>query len=106
MHVAQRPPRRPTTSKPSAHPRWRLAAQVYTALGLICLLASAALPGDDVAVLASIAVGLPWSLGLVALELSPGVAQMALLILGAGWAVNAAVLWWLALRRPGTTTTD
>ena len=45
--------------------------------------------------------GLPWSLSLLTLGLSPGVAHTALLMLTGSWAVNAALLWWLALRRPG-----
>lgn len=89
-----------------AHPRlprrsgWRTAALIYTVTGAVCLLASAVMPESDVGMLAAIAGGLPWSLSLLTLGLAPGVASTALLLLAASWAINAALLWWLALRRP------
>jgi len=49
--------------------------------------------------LAVIAGALPWSLALLTLDLTPGVAQTALVVLAAGWAINAALLWWWAHRR-------
>jgi hypothetical protein len=65
----------------------------------LCVLSSAAFPDSETAMLAAIAGALPWSLALLTLELAPGIAQTALVVLAAGWAVNAALLWWLALRR-------
>lgn len=88
------PPRKPL------RPGWRNAALIYTATGAVCLLASAVAPESDVGMLAAIAGGLPWSLGLLTLGLSPGVASTALAMLAVSWTVNAALLWWLALRRP------
>lgn len=79
---------------------WRTAALIYTVGGLVCILASAVVPDSEVGMLAAIAGGLPWSLSLLTLGLSPGVATTALLMLAGSWAVNAALLWWLALRRP------
>lgn len=49
--------------------------------------------------LAAIAGALPWSLALLTLDLAPGVAQTALILLAGGWGLNAALLWWLARRR-------
>jgi len=49
--------------------------------------------------LAAIAGALPWSLALLTLDLTPGVAQTALILLAGGWAFNAALLWWRARRR-------
>ena len=49
--------------------------------------------------LAAIAGALPWSLALLTLDLTPGVAQIALILLAGGWAFNAALLWWLVHRR-------
>ncbi|WP_354408176.1 hypothetical protein [Variovorax atrisoli] len=92
---------------PAANPRspvrrgWRAAALVYTAAGVACILGCAFAPENDVSLLLAIAGGLPWSLSLLTLGLSPGVAHTALLMLAASWTVNAALLWWLALRRPG-----
>ncbi|MGJ7613685.1 MULTISPECIES: hypothetical protein [unclassified Variovorax] len=88
------PPRRPL------RPGWRNAALIYTVTGVVCLLASAVAPDSDVGMLVAIAGGLPWSLSLLTLGLSPGVASTALAMLAASWAVNAGLLWWLALRRP------
>jgi len=79
---------------------WRVAALAYTVTGVVCILASAVAPDSDVSLLVAIAGGLPWSLSLLTLGLSPGVADTALLMLAASWSVNAALLWWLALRRP------
>jgi hypothetical protein len=39
-------------------------------------------------------------MSLLTLDLSPGVANTALMLLAGSWAINAALLWWLALRRP------
>jgi len=78
---------------------WCAGALAYTALGVVCIVSSAVLPGSEAAMLAAIAGSLPWSLALLTLDLSPGVAQTALMLMAAGWAVNAALLWWLVLRR-------
>lgn len=92
----------------TAHPRplfpsrWHAAALVYTVGGAVCLLACIAAPESEAAMVLAILGGLPWSLGLLSLDLAPGVAQTALLVLAGGWAVNASVLWWIALRRRGT----
>ncbi|MDN6887338.1 hypothetical protein QMO14_27545 [Variovorax sp. CAN2819] len=80
---------------------WRVAALAYTVVGVACILACAVAPDSDVSLLIAIAGGLPWSLSLLTLGLSPGVAHTALLMLAASWSVNAALLWWLALRGPG-----
>lgn len=80
---------------------WRVAALIYTVAGVVCILGCAVAPDSDVSLLIAIAGGLPWSLSLLTLGLSPGVADTALLMLAASWSVNAALLWWLALRRPG-----
>jgi hypothetical protein len=77
---------------------WRLFATVYTVVGAICVLACAALPDNELAMLAAIAGGLPWSLSLLALQLAPGFAALAVVVLALAWALNAALLWWLALR--------
>jgi uncharacterized membrane protein YdfJ with MMPL/SSD domain len=87
-------------SQPTPRNGWRTAALVYTVAGVVCILAMAVVPDSDVGMLVAIAGGLPWSLSLLTLGLSPGVASTALLMLAASWAVNAALLWWLALRRP------
>jgi hypothetical protein len=85
----------------SAHrPGWRAVALVYTVGGVACILACALVPESDAGMLVALAGGLPWSLSLMTLALSPGVAHTALLMLAGSWAVNAALLWWLALRRP------
>ncbi|MFH0131437.1 hypothetical protein ACGLHS_14610 [Variovorax sp. VaC1] len=78
---------------------WRLAASIYTIVGVICIVACALAPESDVGMLIAILGGLPWSLSLLTLGLSPGVAHTALLLLAGSWAINAALLWWLALRR-------
>lgn len=85
----------------SSRPGWRIAATVYTVAGVVCVLASAVVPESDLGMLAAIAGGLPWSLSLATLDLSPGVATTALTLLAGSWAINAALLWWLALR-PGS----
>jgi hypothetical protein len=82
----------------SFRPGWRIAASVYTVAGVACVLGSAVVPESDVGMLVAIAGGLPWSLGLLTLDLSPGVANTALLLIAGSWAVNAGLLWWLALR--------
>lgn len=79
---------------------WRVGALAYTAAGVVCVVSSAAFPGSEMAMLAAIAGALPWSLALLTLDLAPGVAQTALLLLAGSWAVNAGLFWWLALRRP------
>ena len=79
-------------------PGWRIAASIYTVAGVVCVLGSAVVPESDVGMLLSIVGGLPWSLGLLTLDLSPGVANTALLLLAGSWAINAVLLWWLALR--------
>jgi hypothetical protein len=86
------------SSQLSSRPGWRIAASIYTIAGVVCVLGSAVVPESDVGMLVAIAGALPWSLSLLTLDLSPGVASTALLLLGAGWAINAALLWWLALR--------
>ncbi|WP_432731426.1 hypothetical protein [Variovorax sp. W6] len=88
-------------SRPPARSGWRVAALAYTVTGVVCILACAVAPDSDVSLLIAIAGGLPWSLSLLTLGLSPGVADTALLMLAASWSVNVALLWWLALRRPG-----
>ncbi len=85
-------------SRLSSRPGWRIAASIYTVVGAVCVLASAVVPESDMGMLVAIAGGLPWSLSLMTLNLSPGVATTALLLLAGSWAVNAALLWWLALR--------
>ncbi|MDQ0569897.1 hypothetical protein QFZ42_001731 [Variovorax paradoxus] len=78
---------------------WRIGALAYSAAGVVCVASSAAFPGSELGMLAAIAGALPWSLALLTLDLEPGVARTALLLLAGGWAINAALLWWLALRR-------
>jgi hypothetical protein len=85
-------------SRLSSRPGWRFTASIYTVVGAVCVLASAVVPESDMGMLVAIAGGLPWSLSLMTLDLSPGVATTALLLLAGSWAVNAALLWWLALR--------
>ena len=80
---------------------WRIGALAYSAAGVVCVVSSAAYPESEVPMLAAIAGALPWSLALLTLDLEPGVAQTALFLLAGGWAINAALLWWLALRRSG-----
>jgi len=80
---------------------WRIGALAYSAAGVVCVVSSATFPESELAMLASIAGALPWSLALLTLNLEPGIAQTALLVLAGGWAINAALLWWLALRRSG-----
>ena len=94
MHLADTPA--PTPRLPSG---WRLAAIAYAAAGVGILAACALVPDSDMAMLAAIGGGLPWSLSLLTLELTPGVARDALLLLAIGWGVNAALLWWLSRRR-------
>jgi hypothetical protein len=77
---------------------WRLFAMVYTVVGAACVLACAALPDSELVMLAAIAGSLPWSLVLLTLQLTPGFAQLAVILLAVAWALNAALLWWLALR--------
>jgi hypothetical protein len=83
---------------------WRIGALAYSAAGVVCVVSSAVHPESELAMLGAIAGALPWSLALLTLDLTPGVAQTALLLLAGGWAVNAALLWWLALRRSGHGT--
>jgi len=98
MHTAEPDPR-------PLFPSWsRLGALAYTAAGVVCVVSSAAFPESETAMLAAIAGALPWSLALLTLDLAPGVAQTALIVLAGGWAVNAALLWWLALRRTARRT--
>lgn len=89
-------------SRPRLSSRWQVAALAYTVIGVVCLLACIAAPESEAAMVLAIVGGLPWSLGLLSLDLAPGVAQTALLVLAGGWAVNAALLWWIARRRRGT----
>ncbi|MDQ0012959.1 hypothetical protein J2W23_001338 [Variovorax boronicumulans] len=93
-------------SQPTFRPAWRIAASIYTVAGVVCVLGTAAVPESDAGMLVAIAGGLPWSLGLLTLDLSPGVANTALLLLAGSWAVNAGLLWWLALRRTGSPRHD
>ena len=85
-------------SRLSSRPGWRIAASIYTVAGVVCVLGSAVVPESDAGMLVSIVGGLPWSLSLLTLDLSPGVANTVLLLLAGSWAANAALLWWLALR--------
>ncbi|MDQ0024740.1 hypothetical protein J2X90_002542 [Variovorax paradoxus] len=91
------------TAEPNPRPHfpswWRLGAIAYTAMGVVCVASSAAFPESEAAMLAAIAGALPWSLALLTLDLTPGVAQTALILLAGGWAFNAALLWWRARRR-------
>ncbi|GAC1359697.1 MAG: hypothetical protein NVSMB34_14660 [Variovorax sp.] len=89
------------TTHPRSRPHslWHLAALVYTCAGVVGVIASATLPANEAAMLIAIAGGLPWSLSLLTLDLTSGVAQTAVLLLAGSWAVNAALVWWLALRR-------
>jgi len=89
-----------SNSLPHRRSGWRSAALIYTVAGAVCILGCALVPESDVGMLVAIAGGLPWSLSLLTLGLSPGVANTALLMLTASWALNAALLWWMALRRP------
>jgi hypothetical protein len=89
-----------SNSQPHHRPGWRTAALIYTVAGAVCILGCALVPESDVGMLVAIAGGLPWSLSLLTLGLSPGVAHTVLLMLTGSWAVNAALLWWMALRRP------
>jgi uncharacterized membrane protein YdfJ with MMPL/SSD domain len=91
---------RTATSRPDPRNVWRTVALIYTVSGVVCILAMVLVPESDVGMLVAIAGGLPWSLGLLTLGLSPGVASTALLMLAVSWAINAALLWWMALRRP------
>lgn len=86
-------------SRPLQLSGWRLAASIYTVVGVVCIVACALAPESDVGMLIAILGGLPWSLSLLTLGLSPGVAHTALLLLAGSWSINAALLWWLALRR-------
>jgi hypothetical protein len=86
--------------RPASRSGWRAVALIYTVGGVACILACAVVPESEAGMLVAIAGGLPWSLSLMTLDLSPGVANTALLMLAASWAVNAALLWWMALRRP------
>ena len=90
-----------TDPRPPFPSWWRIGALAYSTAGVVCVVSSATLPDSELAMLAAIAGALPWSLALLTLDLAPGVAQTALFLLAGGWAVNAALLWWLALRRPG-----
>ncbi|WP_422086334.1 hypothetical protein [Variovorax sp.] len=90
-----------SNSLPHRRPGWRTAALIYTVAGAVCIFGCALVPESDVGMLVAIAGGLPWSLSLLTLGLSPGVAHTALLMLAASWAANAALLWWMAMRRPG-----
>lgn len=94
MHTADTPDARPPL--PAC---WRMVALAYTAAGVTGIVACAVFPESEIAMLATIAGGLPWSLGLLTLDLAPGVAETALLLLAGSWGINAALLWWLALRR-------
>lgn len=94
-----------TDHRPPFPSWWRIGALAYSTVGVVCVVSSAAFPANELAMLAAIAGALPWSLALLTLDLEPGVAQTALLLLAGGWAVNAALLWWLALRRPGRSCT-
>jgi hypothetical protein len=91
----------PANSRPPPRSGWRTAALIYTVTGAVCILACAVVPDSEAGMLVAIAGGLPWSLSLLTLDLSPGVANTALIMLAGSWAINAALLWWLALRRPG-----
>lgn len=88
-------------SRPHPHSGWRIAALIYTVFGAACILACAVAPESDLGLLVAVAGGLPWSLSLLTLGLEPGVANTALLLLAGSWTINAALLWWLALRRAG-----
>ncbi|MBT2334708.1 hypothetical protein J7E49_12440 [Variovorax paradoxus] len=85
-------------TRPSFPSWWRAGALAYTAAGVVCVVSSAAFPQSEMAMLAAIAGALPWSLALLTLDLAPGVAQTALLLLAGSWTVNAGLLWWRALR--------
>ncbi|MGO4607608.1 hypothetical protein AB4142_14850 [Variovorax sp. 2RAF20] len=87
-------------SRPPARFGWRVAALIYTVTGVTCVLACAAVPESEAGLLAAVLGGLPWSMSLLTLDLSPGVANTALMLLAGSWTINAALLWWLALRRP------
>ena len=90
-----------TDPRPPFPSWWRIGALAYSTVGVVCVVSSAAFPANELAMLAAIAGALPWSLALLTLDLAPGVAQTALLLLAGGWAVNAALLWWLSVRRSG-----
>jgi hypothetical protein len=87
--------------RPGPRAGWRTAALIYTIGGVVCILASAVVPDSEVGMLVAIAGGLPWSLSLLTLDLSPGVASTALLLLAGrlGGQCGAAVVAGAAARR-------
>jgi hypothetical protein len=84
--------------RPSFRPGWRIAASVYTVAGVACVLGSAVVPESDAGMLVAIAGGLPWSLGLLDARPLARRGEHRAAVLAGGWAVNAGLLWWLALR--------
>jgi hypothetical protein len=76
------------------HAWWLPAACSVAACVLV--LATVKPPSEDSALLAAaILCALPWSLALLALDVGPGFAARAAIVVCVGLCANAVLLWWL-----------
>lgn len=75
---------------------WLIVAAAYTILALLLLiLGSPGVADDPLAMAPAILVAMPWTL---LLRVTPAGLWPAMAVVILGIAINAGVLWWLALR--------
>lgn len=78
--------------------RWWLVPAVASALAAPLLAAALQTPHKESPLLAVAILGaLPWSLVLMLVDLAPGFASRAGLVVAAGLAINLALLWGLCI---------
>ncbi|MDP9900436.1 hypothetical protein [Variovorax ginsengisoli] len=85
--------------------RWWLVPSLASALAALLLVNAVRTPQHEGPLLVlGILASLPWSLALMALDLAPGFAERAGIVVGAGLLINTGLLWalcalWRARRR-------
>ncbi|HEY2254182.1 MAG TPA: hypothetical protein VGI11_00975 [Variovorax sp.] len=73
---------------------WWLPALCSLLAGVLAVAAFRLTSEENILLTAAILGALPWSLLLLALDLGPGFAGRAALVVSAGLCVNAGLLWW------------
>jgi hypothetical protein len=73
---------------------WWLPALCSVLAAVLAVAAFRLTSEENMLLTAAILGALPWSLLLLALDLGPGFAGRAALLVSAGLCVNAALLWW------------
>lgn len=78
--------------------RWWLVPTAASALAALLLAVALQTPQKDSPLLAAAILGaLPWSLALMVVDLAPGFAGRAGVVVAAGVAINTALIWGLCI---------